>query len=369
MSDTKNENLSSTVHNNTLGLILIISAVVSMGMLYVCIRWSMVTQTLGPLTFVSCRFIVILLYLLILQLYSHYTSVPLSVEESLEISNGNYWRDLFVWGTIVGILLNALSIGIQYGEATESAGATSFVIGMYVVFVPFADMFFSGCKTFIPVRTWVSIVLVLFGMYGLAGCAETNCFSGGTVHWGFIYNVMSMMCVAGHILASAKGAHVCGATPIIIFSFTLAAILSTAFALYYELSSWIYPCEDIVSNWWIIVLTSLAEFFAMLFMTIALKIVDPTKASIVLSMESLSGAIFGYVILGEVSVLLTIIFGHFVMYFLFNSDSILDQDGGRRSDVQRRGAGGVSQAVLLLRVAEGGRGPQGLHGHRRDRGR
>ncbi len=299
--------LGPILGNDNLGSILLLSAILCLGFLYVCIRYSMTESVVSPLTFIAWRFIVTVLYLFILQfatkIYEKVSCKPERINSELcdviePIKSKQYWYDLFLWGSLIGIVLLGMTIGIQYAEATESAAKTAFVIGMYVVVIPFAEMALSCFSYNLPWKSWVAIVIDIPGVFILSGCTQTNCFNN--FQWGTVYNIFSMFCVAAHTLLTARGMAAVGTTPIIIFSFSFCAVGSIILALIFETDQWVYPYTQFTKHCGLIFLTSFIEFIAIILFTVALGIISTSRAAIVMSVESLSGAVCGYLILGEV---------------------------------------------------------------------
>jgi drug/metabolite transporter (DMT)-like permease len=242
--------------------------------------------------------------------------LPKPVEETFlspsekAVTNRQFWFDGLKWGTIVGLFVLGLTIGIQYGELSESAGKTSFVVGMYVVVIPICEMFLSGFAFSLPLRTWIAIAIVIPGIFIISGCTQTNCFAGG-FQWGVLFNFLAMLCVAGHALATARAMPVIGASYLLLFEWAFCVFWSLLFALIFEAEYWVYPFTEIRANFGLIMLTSAGEFISVICITVALGIISTTRAGVVMSIESLSGAICGYIFLGEVK---SLYFKYFTFY-------------------------------------------------------
>ena len=183
---------------------------------------------------------------------------------------------------------------------TETTGQTSFIIGMYVIFVPVVE---SALHLFVkcpPPRTWVSAVLVFVGVFFLSDCATDNCFEDYQ-HVGVLYALACMLVVVAQIIATSRAVEIVGATSVVFASFCVAFVIVLFFALifetdFYTASGW----SAIYSALNLIIVNAMAEYFVALFMTIGLNHLTPERATILLSLDSLSGAFFGWVILGEV---------------------------------------------------------------------
>ncbi len=297
--------LGPTLGNDNIGSILLILEIFCLGMLYVCTRYSMTETNVSPITFVAWRFIVSLAYLVLLQIVTNICQLSLKTEiahppsAAEQIKSKQYWYDLFLWGSLVGAALLGLTIGIQFGESTESAGKTAFITGINVVVIPFAEMALTCFSYNLPWKSWLAIAIDVPGIFILSGCTQTNCFNN--FQWGTFYIILAMLFIVAHTMLTARGMAAVGTTPIIIFSFLFCAVASTILALIFETEDWVYPFTQLTENWGIVLLSSLFEFLMVVFLTVALGIISTSRAAIVMSLESLSGAFCGYIFLGEVS--------------------------------------------------------------------
>jgi drug/metabolite transporter (DMT)-like permease len=217
-----------------------------------------------------------------------------------EISEPNFWRNIAHHGSLVGFFFIVSWFWSVYATITETTGQTTFIIGMYVIFVPVVESalyLFVKCP---PRRTWLSTLLVFVGVFFLSDCATENCFEDYR-RIGVLYALMSMFAIVGQIITTSRALEVVSATPLVFATFSFGFVFVFILALifesdFYTTSGW----RAIFSAWRIIVLDASFDYFGSLFMANGMSHLTPERATILLSLDSLSGAFFGWVILGEV---------------------------------------------------------------------
>ncbi len=195
----------------------------------------------------------------------------------------------FKTGIVAGAILFTASALQQIGiEITGSAGRASFLTGLYTVLVPIFGIFLGKRTTF---NVWVGAVLAVIGMFLICvnekwqiGMGDTVLIIGAvfwTLHILVIDRFVNRMYAVR--FASTQFA-VCGALGLIcalLFeTITLDGLINAAIPILYGgvMSAGVaYTCQ-----------------------IIGQKNADPTYASIILSTESMFGAIGGAIILHEV---------------------------------------------------------------------
>lgn len=106
-------------------------------------------------------------------------------------------REICIWGIICGLGDSGASIFQQVGLVTVSADKASFIIGMYVVFVPLVIWLCPWCGDTgggaVTIWSWISVSLSLLGLYLLSGCAEGLVCVSGVVGQGEFFVFVSML--------------------------------------------------------------------------------------------------------------------------------------------------------------------------------
>ena len=195
----------------------------------------------------------------------------------------------FKTGVIAGVILFTASALQQIGiEITGSAGRASFLTGLYTVLVPIFGIFL-GKRT--PFNVWIGAILAVVGMFLICvnekwqiGLGDTVLILGA-IFWTFHILVIDRYVNEMYAIrfASTQFA-VCGALGIVcalLFeTITLDGLMNALIPILYGgiMSAGVaYTCQ-----------------------IIGQKNADPTYASIILSTESMFGAIGGAIILHEV---------------------------------------------------------------------
>jgi drug/metabolite transporter (DMT)-like permease len=106
-------------------------------------------------------------------------------------------REIYIWGIICGLGDSGASIFQQVGLVTVSADKASFIIGMYVVFVPLVTWLCPWCGDTgggaVSIWSWISVSFSIVGLYLLSGCAEGLVCVGGAVGQGEFFVFVSML--------------------------------------------------------------------------------------------------------------------------------------------------------------------------------
>ena len=195
-------------------------------------------------------------------------------------------RSLVVGGGI-GVVLAAgylfQTTGLLYTTPTSSG----LITGLFVVFAPLADRVFFGTQT--SRQTVVAVVLSLVGMVLLAGGGPDGVNAG---------DLLTLLCAAAlglHIalLSRYAAAHDAG-------GLTLAQILSMTliFALAWPLFA---PLEAPPAEVWaaIVITGLLASAGAFLVQTTVQQRIPAARTAIILTMEPVFAALFGYWLAGD----------------------------------------------------------------------
>ena len=225
-----------------------------------------------PFMFNGIRFLVASLLLLLLNKFSL-----------------RYSKQELVYVIFVGILL-FLSVGLQQiGLAYTTAGNAGFLSGLYVVFVPI--LVFVIWRNKILLVNWIASILALAGFYMLSAQAGFT-FNPGDVYevigaliWAIYVILLSKLPTNIKVLNFAVGQYaVCGLMSLIIASFS-------------------YTKGDLVNNdyAWTIIFTAVFPVAVGLSLQIyGQKYTKAVEAALILSMETIFAAGFGWLFLEEI---------------------------------------------------------------------
>ena len=195
-----------------------------------------------------------------------------------------------IGGVIAGTFMTFATALQQNGisDGTD-AGKAGFITALYVVIVPVYALFF-GKKS--PVRVWVSVGIAIFGFYLLSVKSDFTIVPS---------DFLILLCAfvfGGQIMAIDLFADKCEGIRLSLVQFATGFILNLIFALIIEWPiSFGLIWDNILS---LLYLGIFSSGIAYTLQVIGQKNLNPGVASILLSLESVFGAIGGALIFGEV---------------------------------------------------------------------
>lgn len=211
---------------------------------------------------------------------------------------GKITKDKLICGFVVGIILAAAFSFQTFGQTMSTASIAAFVTATYVVFVPlFESVFF---KTKVDIYGKIGSVLTLVGI----GFITLDSFGKEDFGIGIILIIICAILYAFQIISVDKFTNgKRNVSPIVVtvymlwFAFIFTGIITLIMAF-------VHPNKIASENLYIgigsiIFLGLFSTAICFLFQNIGQKYVSPTKTSILLSLESVFGAIFSGIFLGE----------------------------------------------------------------------
>lgn len=190
-------------------------------------------------------------------------------------------------GVVVGSILYAGATLQQVGLIYTTVGKASFITGLYMVIVPIIGIFL-GHK--IGKNAWIGVGFAIMGLYLL--CINENF----TISYGDFLEVIGAVFWAVHILSIDYFSDKIEPLKLSCVQFATCSILSLITALLFEKIT-----MSGISNALIPILYGgfLSTGVAYTLQVVAQKNAKPSHAAIILSMESVFGAIGGALLLGE----------------------------------------------------------------------
>ncbi|WP_079439223.1 DMT family transporter [Clostridium chromiireducens] len=251
------------------------------------------SQFVGTFTFNGIRFALGSLSLIPLIIYldkkkKDTINIKMSISENPKDNNGTNNSKIILPGIIVGTILYAGSSIQQTGLIYTTAGKASFITGLYVVIVPIIGLFL---KHKIGKNSWIGVGLAVIGLYLLS--INEN-FS---ISYGDLLEVIGSLFWAIHILAIDHFSNKIDPLKLSCTQFATSSMLSLITALFVEnitlagISAALIP---------ILYGGLLSAGVAYTLQVVAQKHAKPSHAAIILSMESVFGALGGALILNEV---------------------------------------------------------------------
>lgn len=196
-------------------------------------------------------------------------------------------KDLLTGGILCGILLCIASNFQQFGMQYTTVGKAGFVTALYIVIVPILGIFLhrkAGKKI------WIGVVLALCGLYLL-------CMQGSfRLQKGDLLVLLCAVSFSFHILVVDHFSAKVDGVKMACIQFFVCGILSAVGMLLFET-----PRMDLIFTAWLPILYAgmLSSGVGYTLQIVGQKGMNPTVASLILSMESVVSVLAGWLLLQE----------------------------------------------------------------------
>lgn len=203
------------------------------------------------------------------------------------IEEGSSRKDLVVGGLLCGALLFVASSLQQIGIKYTSAGKAGFITSCYIVIVPLIGIFMKKTSGW---KIWAAVVLALAGLYCL-------CITDGfTVGKGDIFIFLCAMAFSAHILVIDYFSPRVNGVVLSCIQFFVCGVASLPCMFVFDTPDMV----AIISAWMPILYAGVLSCgVAYTLQIIGQRNVNPTIASLILSLESCFSVLAGWVILHE----------------------------------------------------------------------
>lgn len=196
-------------------------------------------------------------------------------------------RTLLLGGICCGVCLCIASNLQQIGISYTTVGKAGFITAMYIIIVPVFGIFM---KKKIGIQVWVSVVMGVTGLYLL--CMRES-FSLGK---GDAYVLLCALVFSFHILTIDHFSPLVDGVKMSCIQFLVSGILSGIMMFLFEKPE----MGAILSAWMPILYAGVMSCaVAYTLQIVGQKDMDPTVASLILSLESVVSVLAGWVILGQ----------------------------------------------------------------------
>lgn len=225
------------------------------------------------------------------------------VEEKKKISSPSEGRTLIIGGICCGVLLCLASNFQQFGIKYTTVGKAGFITACYIIIVPIIGIFLKKkCSPFI----WIAVILSLSGLYLL--CLTPG--EGFAVGKGELLVLICAFLFSLHILVIDHFSPLADGVKMSCIQFLVAGILSGIPALLFE-----NPTLSglLAAKIPILYAGIMSCGVAYTLQIVGQKNMNPTIASLILSLESCISVIAGWLILGQ-SLSIREIFGCVLMF-------------------------------------------------------
>ncbi len=235
----------------------------------------------GPYTFVTARNVVALAVLL-----------PWVAAARRQRKKGGQRRSgrrpLIYGGVCCGICLFAASALQQFGMKYTTVGKAGFITAMYIVLVPVFGIF---AKKKTGVKVWIAVTAALAGLYLL--CMTKGDFQ---LQKGDAYILGCAAVFALHILVVDHFSPLVDGVELSCVQFAVNAVLGTILMMLLEQPR----MADLLAAWLPIVYAgALSSGVGYTFQIIGQKGMNPTVASLILSLESVISVLAGWLLLHQ----------------------------------------------------------------------
>lgn len=196
-------------------------------------------------------------------------------------------KALFGWGAACGLLLGGATLLQQAGMQTASAGKAGFLTALYIVIVPVLGIFLGRRP---GLKVWIGVVLALVGAYLL------SVKGGAGIASGDLLVIASAVVFSLHILVIDSVPAGVDGVRLSCVQFLVAGAFALVLALFLESFTW----RDILSAWVPLLYTGVVSSgVGYTLQILGQRTVNPTVASLILSLESVFAALAGWAILGQ----------------------------------------------------------------------
>lgn len=265
--------------------ICLLGTAIIWGLAFVAQRDSM--DTIGPFMYSAIRMFIGSIALIPVFLISDRVK---NVNENCNQSNTEKRNNkiiLIKGGIAAGIVIFFAANLQQVGLVYTNAGKTAFITALYILLVPIIGMFLKH-KT--NINNWIGAVIGVAGLYFL--CITTEF----TIARGDIIVFIGAFGWAAHILIVDHFAPKVDAAKLICIQFVVAGFISLIVSLITEDNTFAAAVACAPSLLYTGIMSSAVAFTLQV---MGQKYANPTTASIILSTESLFGAVSGFVFLNE----------------------------------------------------------------------
>ena len=263
------------------GSIALLSATVIWGFAF--IAQSVGMDLIGPFTFQMVRCLLAVVFLVPLAFL--YDIGKCSLKESL-----SKWKSPRLWKASIccGVALFAASSLQQIGLVYTDAGKAGFITAMYIVLVPVLGLFL-GRK--VPKNAAFSVLMAVVGLYLLSCLGVTEINKGDLFLMGCALAFSVQITCIDHFAANVDGFRMncVQALTVAVISVPFVALTETV------------DISNILACWGPLCFAGMLSMgLAYSLQIVGQKALEPTTASLIMSLESVFAVLSGWIVLGDV---------------------------------------------------------------------
>ncbi len=257
-------------------LLLMITAMI-WGLAFVA--QSVAADLVSPMTFNGIRFLLASAEVFLLKPF---------LEKYLKIECQESDSRLIRAAIVAGLVLITASGLQQAGIRYTTAGKAGFITSFYVVLVPFAGLLFLHRKS--AVNIWIAVGIACIGLYLLSSPEK------GELQFGDFLELLCAICFTVHILIIDQIAGNLNPIRFCAFQYLTAGLVGILYGLLFEPVSVLLLVKAMPS---ILYAGLFSAGLGYTLQAVGQRDADPAVASVILSLESVFSALFGFWILGE----------------------------------------------------------------------
>lgn len=235
---------------------------------------------MGPFTFNGARFLMGSMVLLPLVIYRR-------KGKSKESKKFGSRRDTLTGGICCGLALCCAALFQQFGIVYTTVGKAGFITTLYIIIVPIMGIFL---KKKVPGKVWIAAVIAAVGMYLLCMSESLRLSRGDT--YVFICAILFSI----HILVIDYFSSKADGVELSCLQFLTAGIIGSVLALIFDRPTLSNFAGGIIPLAYAGIMSSGVAYTLQV---IGQKDLDPTVASLILSLESVVSMLAGWVILKQ----------------------------------------------------------------------
>lgn len=210
-----------------------------------------------------------------------------SVEEAEEPERKRQRKDLYLGGISCGVVLFAASNLQQFGIQYTTVGKAGFITAMYILLVPIMGLFLHKRA---GVKVWIGVALAVTGLYLL--CME----NGFKLELGDALVLVCAVVFAVHILVIDHFSPKADGVMMSCIQFWVCGILSLLCCLIFETPQPDKIWEARIAIGYAGIMSSGVAYTLQI---VGQKGMNPTVASLILSLESVVAAVSGFLLLRQ----------------------------------------------------------------------
>ena len=202
-------------------------------------------------------------------------------------------KTLLIGGISCGVAMFVATNFQQFGIQYTSAGKAGFITAFYIIFVPILGLFFKKKS---HILMWVAVAIAIVGLYFLCINEEL------TLGVGDILVFCCALTFSGHILVVDHFSPLCDGVKMSCIQFYVCGILSGISMLFFEPSTMQQSLSALASwgAWQALLYTGVCSSgIAYTLQIVGQKGLNPTIASLIMSLESVIAAIAASIIIGQ----------------------------------------------------------------------